>query len=339
MTTPNTSHNYRAIKVIKHLLRILLLAGFVLGIGIWATGAVLKSNLRKQNPAPGPMILVDGHRMHINCTGEGSPAVILEAGLDDFSIFWSHVQPDVAKMTRVCSYDRAGLGWSEAVLTPHTGGTMVRELHSLLVNSNVEGPYIMVGHSFGGALVQLYAHLFPQDVAGVVLVDAAPDDLFVRVPFWRDAIAQKVRLYRALVPRSSFGLLVFTPGNIPNRGMTEDVLVQYRALAVSTEYFRMGVEENKMFENNLAELRASNISLGSRPLIVISRGYWDPMPGFSDLDNQLAWQRWQEMQVDLLILSSNSRQIIAIESEHPIQLQQPELVTEAILELVEANRK
>ncbi len=303
---------------------------------MWGTGAVLKFNLLKQYPPPGQMVDVNGYKMHLHCLGEGSPTVILEAGLDDFSIFWSQVQPKVAESTRVCSYDRAGLGWSELSPNPRTSKTMVMELHSLLVNSSIDPPYVMVGHSFGGALARLYAHHYPNEVAGMVLVDAAPDALFVRIPRWGHAIAGKLGLYRTLASLSSFGLLAFTPENIPNRGMPEDVLAQYRAVAVSTEYFRTGVAENEAFEMNLAEVRAANVSLRDMPLRVISRGYWDPMPGFSETDNQFAWRIWQEMQFELLSLSSRSKQIIADKSEHSIQLQQPELVTQSIREVFES---
>lgn len=147
---------------------------------------------------------------------------------------------------------------------------------------------------------------------------------------------RKVGLYRALAPLSSFGLLALAPGSIPNRGMPEDVLAQYRAIAVSTSYFQTGVAENETFESNLAEVRNANISLRDKPLMVVSRGYWDAMPGFSETENQQAWRTWQEMQAELLSLSSNSRQVVATESEHSIHLQQPELVIDAIRDILEA---
>lgn len=308
---------------------------FIPAVVSYGAGSLVSARLMEQNPAPGQMVNAGGSSMHIHCMGKGSPTVILAAGLDDFSIFWSLVQPETAQTTRVCSYDRAGLGWSEPSSSPRTSETMVDELHELLVNARVDPPYVLVGHSFGGALMRLYAHKHPNDIAGMVLVDAAPDDLFARVPSWRNAIEGKLGLYRTLAPLSSWGVLAFAPESIPNRGMSEDVLAQYRAIAVSTQYFQTGIAENKAFENNLAEIRAKNINLGATPLVVISRGYWEPMPGFSASENQQAWQAWQEMQVELLSLSSNSRQIIATESEHSIQLQQPELVIDAIQQLVD----
>lgn len=125
-------------------------------------------------------------------------------------------------------------------------------------------------------------------------------------------------------------------GQYPKPGMPEDVLAQYRAIAVSTSYFQTGVAENETFESNLAEVRNANISLRDKPLMVVSRGYWDAMPGFSETENQQAWRTWQEMQAELLSLSSNSRQVVATESEHSIHLQQPELVIDAIRDILEA---
>lgn len=319
--------------------KIFALLVLVLIVGVLGAGANAKSNLMKRYPAPGKLVDVGGYKMHLYCTGQGSPTLILVAGLDDFSVMWSPVQTEVARTMRVCSYDRAGLGWSEPGSAPRTSENMVKELHALLDTAKVESPYVLVGHSFGGALVRLYAHDYPNEVAGMVLVDAAPDDLFLRIPLWRNAIGGKLGLYRTLAPLSSFGLLAFAPESIPNRGMPEDVLAQYRAVAVSTGYFQTGVVENEAFENNLTEIRAANVNLGDMPLSVISRGYWDPMPGFSDTENQQAWQLWQEMQTDLLSLSSNGRQITATESEHNIHLQQPQLVIDAIIDLMEVAWK
>jgi pimeloyl-ACP methyl ester carboxylesterase len=318
-----------------------LIVVFLLGTGTRIAGASAKKRLMEHYPIPGQMVDAGGFKMHMYCTGKGSPTVILISGLDDFSITWSLVQPDIAKTTRVCSYDRAGLGWSEASPNPRTSGNMVRELHTLLVNAKVEGPYVMVGHSFGGALVQLYAHNYPDEVVGMVLVDSAATNLFIRIPAWKKAIDQKIAFYHALDPLNSFGLLALVPGNIPNRGFPDEALAQYRAISAATKYYETSIAENEMFEKNLAEIQSAHITtLGNIPLVVLSRGYWDPMPGFTEVENQQAEKKWQELQADLTTLSSNGRQIIAKESEHSIQLQQPHLVIDAIQENIrEINKK
>ena len=322
----------------KRIVTGLLVLLLVFGALTCAAGGVAKSNLMRENPAPGQLVNVGGFKMHIHCTGEGSPTVILVSGLDDFSIAWSRVQPEIAKTTRVCSYDRAGLGWSEPVPGPRTSRTMVDELHMLLVNAGVEGPYVMVGHSFGGALAELYIHTYPDEILGLVLVDAAPTELFTRVPAWSKAIDQKLDFFHTLEPLSSFGLLALAPDNIPNRGFPDDALAQYRAISVATDYYQTCINENELFVSNLAEVGYADITFGNLPLIVLSRGRWDAMPGLSDVENAQARQAWNEMQVALLKLSTNSRQTIAEASEHFIQLDQPDLVIEAILELVKMNQ-
>src|SRR5215475_394970 len=130
-------------------------------------------------PPPGRLVDVGGWRLHLNCTGEArasQPTVILEAGLGDFSVEWSLVQPGVAKFARVCSYDRAGDGWSELGPHPRTLRQIVYELHTLLDKAGVKPPLVVVGHSYGGWLVRLYASTYPADVAGMVLVEAGADN-------------------------------------------------------------------------------------------------------------------------------------------------------------------
>ena len=138
-------------KLTKRITAGILVVVIVITTVTFITGIFAKAKLARDNPPPSRMVDMGGYKMHIHCTGEGSPTVLLAAGLDDFSIFWSQVQPEIAEHTRVCSYDRAGLGWSEASPDPRTSGNMVKELHTLLVNANVEPPYVLVGHSFGGA--------------------------------------------------------------------------------------------------------------------------------------------------------------------------------------------
>ena len=124
-------------------------------------------------PAPGRMIDVGGHRLHINCIGTGTPTVVIDAGWGDSSVAWSSwVQPAAARTTRVCTYDRAGMGYSEPGPLPRTAERFAQELHTLLTRAGEPGPYVLVGHSLGGALVRVYAHDYPAEVAGVVLIDS-----------------------------------------------------------------------------------------------------------------------------------------------------------------------
>jgi len=122
---------------------------------------------RRANPAPGKMVDVGGFRMHLYCVGQGSPTVILDSGLSDTWLVWYKVQPQVAQFTRVCSYDRAGLGWSDPSPRPRTSQVIAKELHALLKKANAAPPFVMVGHSMGGLAVRMYTSLYPSDVVGM----------------------------------------------------------------------------------------------------------------------------------------------------------------------------
>ncbi len=130
---------------------------------------------RRKYPRPGGLIDVGDHQLHLYCTGDGSPVVILEAPAGGFSAAWAWVQPEIAKTTRVCSYDRAGLGWSEAGDRPFDPGRVPDELHALLGAAGVPAPYVLVGHSLGAAFTRVFAGRFPGEVAALVLIDPADD--------------------------------------------------------------------------------------------------------------------------------------------------------------------
>jgi len=117
------------------------------------------------------MVDVGGYRLHLNCSGSGSPTVVIDTGWGDSSAGWGWVQPEVAKTTRICTYDRAGMGWSEASPQPRTAREFAKELHTLLANANEPGLFVLVGHSLAGYTMRVYAHDYPEEVAGLVLID------------------------------------------------------------------------------------------------------------------------------------------------------------------------
>jgi pimeloyl-ACP methyl ester carboxylesterase len=125
---------------------------------------------------PGKLVDVGGYRLHLNCTGKGGPTVVLIAGGGDFSFDWSLVQPDVSRFTRVCSYDRAGLAWSDPGPIPRTMRQEAYELHLLLKAARIKAPLVLVGHSIGGLIARVYAEQYPNEVAGIVLVDPTHED-------------------------------------------------------------------------------------------------------------------------------------------------------------------
>ncbi|MEO8393630.1 MAG: alpha/beta hydrolase, partial [Chloroflexota bacterium] len=149
---------------------VVLLLGLIL-VGTIYESVAEAADIQAYSPL-GQMVDVGGYRLHINCTGTGSPTVVIEAGLGGWSLTWNSVQEEVAKTTRVCTYDRAGMGYSEASPLPRTAEQFAYELHTLLERANVAGPYVLVGHSLGGLTVRIFVHEYPTEVAGVVLIES-----------------------------------------------------------------------------------------------------------------------------------------------------------------------
>src|SRR5580704_6584041 len=151
--------------------------------------AIGSSRDAQRFPPPGELVNAGGHRLHIYCMGEGTPAVVMDSGFPASSLSWTFVQPAVARFTHTCSYDRAGLGWSDAGPMPRSSRQIVEELRALLLNAGVEGPFVLVGHSFGTFTVRLFASTYPGDVVGLVLVDPIHPSAWLQMT---DASAKKL---------------------------------------------------------------------------------------------------------------------------------------------------
>lgn len=335
---PAPNHPYR----VGQRLRSILIGGLALLLALtgltWIAGAWAKAHLAQQTPPPGQLIDVGGYKLHLHCRGQGQPTVLLEAGLNDFSVQWALVQPAVAQFTQVCTYDRAGLGWSEPSPHPRTSAKMVDELHMMLTNAGITGPYVLVGHSFGGINMRLFARQYPDSVVGLVLVDSAHEAQGARIPALRTATAQLIQQFRLLSRLNWFGLLALAPSQIPNRGLPADALAQYRARLATAGYFDAAIAESETFYTNSNDASAVKLAdLSDLPLIVLSRGEGAPLPGLTAAENEAYEQSWRILQAELAALSSNSQQWIAQQSGHDIQLQQPDLVITAIRQLVQGR--
>lgn len=174
-------------------------------------------------PAPGQLIEVDTGagtcRLHLHQQGSGTPAVVLESGIAGTSLGWSLVQPKIAEFAQVCSYDRAGLGWSDHCLAPRTVPQMVSELATLLERARVVPPFVLVGHSFGGLLIRAYAHLRPQEVAGLVFVDPVSLETWSNCPpHQQQRLAQGIRLSRRGAFLARLGIVQFALWTLASGG-------------------------------------------------------------------------------------------------------------------------
>jgi pimeloyl-ACP methyl ester carboxylesterase len=279
------------------ILRLLQLAALV--------GVVSCSRAPASRPgaAPGSFtegaVQAGGVSLHVKCLGQGAPTVIFDSGLGNDGSIWNDVQQAVSRTNRACVYDRAGLGASGPAPRPHTSRQMVRELHAVLEEVNLDGPHVLVGHSLGGLNMRLYAAEY--GAAGLVLVDSASEDQDAR--------------YWSLLPA-------------PLRTAFEERL---REIPEGLDF--------DAFRESLAQVRSSKRSLGNVPVMILTQGKADPPPpGVSpELAAEMA-RVWGEMQADLRRLSTASTQIVVPESGHFIQREAPDVVISAIRRVLEATR-
>ena len=315
---------------------------------VWIFGARAKVALAAKYPAPGKLVDVGGHRLHINCQGQGGPTVVMESGNGDFSLSWARVQGEVARFTRVCTYDRAGLGWSDRSPQPRTAHNLVADLRALLERSGVEPPYVLVGHSLGGVLIRLYAHEYPDQVVGMVLVDAAHEEEFLRAPEAVKRLQPKsvkmmngvLRLMQAMIATGLFALI---PRLYPRQALSmvpPEARETYRGLLSSDAKSVATIrEEYATYEDHFAAVSAAHItSLGDIPLIVLSHGQLEQIPGLSAEVSREFNETFQQMQDELTAQSARGKRIIAEKSGHYIHIDQPELVIDSIREVVDMAR-
>lgn len=275
---------------------------------------------------PGQIVDVDGHNIHLNCTGDGSPTVVLESGLGGGSLDWSLVQPQVAKFARVCSYDRAGIVWSSASGGRRDAVQITNELHKLLDAAHIAPPYVMAGHSIGGAYVQLFAARYPDEVVGVVLVDSSHRDQLATVAGIPSFVPY---LFKAAAPVGVARIVNEVMEAPP--GLTSEATAERAGLYSHTHTVFAIADEMAAIPESLAELRDSPMKLGAKPLIVLSRGLSD---GASP-ETEVAWRA---LQTELAKCSLNGSQVIAQKSGHYIQFSEPDLVVEAIRQASQAAR-
>jgi pimeloyl-ACP methyl ester carboxylesterase len=300
---------------------------------------------------PGRLIDVGGFRLHLNCSGQGNPTVILESALGGSSLSWSLVQPPVARFGHVCSYDRAGFGWSDAGPLPRTASRIAEELRTLLDRGSVAPPFVLVGHSFGGLVMCIFARRYRRDVSGLVLVDPAhPEDWINPAPKEQIKIDRGIRLCRYGMSAARLGVARIVGGfasigalgvarglvKVVSRGglsrEDEGILAPIWRLPLAARrplrrfwtlprfYEALGSQIEFISESAREALAASADGYGDLPLVTLS----STDPG----DYRI---RQQE---ELARLSTRGRHIVASNSGHWIPLDQPEVVIGAIRDVL-----
>ena len=291
---------------------------------------------------------VGGRRMNIYCAGTGSPAVILDAGLGDTTAVWSRVQGPIARHTRVCSYDRAGMGFSDPTTSARDAGAIVRDLHALLRRAGIAPPYVLVGHSLAGLYTRLYADRYPRDVAGLVLIDPVTEDdhaLYAKTgvrPQLPDAL-QKCATNVADCPLGTTAKIKASliaagcPQAAPAGCAVSEVIAE--------EHGRQSFWKDELLEvlaepTSAAHVRSEQRPYGSLPLIVLSAGHPDTDPGpITPAQQREIWIAQGQVYRRIAALSSRGVHLAVDGAGHAIQIERPSAVISAINGVVDQARQ
>ena len=298
-------------------------------VGVLLAGYIIEPRAEAADaeayPPPGELVDVGGYRLHINCTGSGSPTVVIDAGWGDWSTAWGLVQSEVAQTTRVCTYDRAGTGWSDAGPLPRNATQFAKEMYTLLQAAHIQAPYVLAGHSLGGLPVRVFAGTYPSEVAGVVLIDSMTPQQFTQAP--TEVQSQPNPQARplslpAMLARVGIVRLLARPLDLVPSGSPDEKAAYSRV--VRTQNVQAYIDEGEGMPAAGAEAGAVK-SFGDLPLIVLTAK-------LNKLPN------WQERQTELLKLSSNSVQLFA-GSDHNIHFEAPDAAVAAINQMVAQVRQ
>jgi pimeloyl-ACP methyl ester carboxylesterase len=308
---------------------------------------------------PGRLVDIGGYRLHLDCTGKGSPTVVLAAGAGDFSVDWALVQPSVSKITRVCSYDRAGEAWSDAGPIPRTMRQEAFELNLAMKNLGEKGPYLLVGHSIAGLTMRIFAQMFPAQTAGMVLVDATRENAVLNI---RGKLT-RVRLASAHRPIPEPQTMKTSPPILAteqDRRQFDDFQKQFGRPRVSAPYNQLPADLQQVdlwarsqpprlhdpgdysaeeMEAVYADFQKSPNLLGSKPLFVLIGGRVDGPPR-GMLPHQ--WHRLMDEKLEqkrqFARLSQNTQVEVVETAGHHIQLDDPQKVIDAIRDTWDSAR-
>lgn len=301
----------------------------------------------KKYPPPGELYDVGEYRLHLYCAGAGSPAVILEAGASSPGMVWYLVQEEVAKFTRVCSYDRAGFGWSDPASKPLSAEEVAADLHKLLEAADVPAPYVLVGHSVGGVYARAFAQKYSLEVVGMVLVDSSHESQNLRFPPEYMKLSEQqnstMKLFQLIAPFGALRATKVWSLLLPDVPLPVDVGMAIWATMYRTSYCQ-AINEEMAAIGEMFSQEEGPASLGDLPLIVLTandsvRKLPENVINAIGRDTfEKLVQVSQELQQELASLSTQGKQVIVMDSGHYIQWDQPGAVIDAIWEVVEQVR-
>jgi pimeloyl-ACP methyl ester carboxylesterase len=258
----------------RRTLTVLALGLLALGLAGAAYQGIATALDSRRYPPPGRMVDVGGYRLHIYCTGQGAPTVILDALFPGTVSNWAWIQPEIARTTRVCAYDRAGLGWSDGGPAPRDAHHHARELHTLLAAAQIRGPYVLVGHSLGGLSVRMFADQYPQQVAGMALIEASDPDAWKRLGKPEGVgVRHSMLTVAPLLGRLGLFRLGLVPSYSPDPDLPERQRLELQAFFDSVTSLETIRDVDSSFSEALDQVRQTH-GIGAKPLVVVlgSRG-------------------------------------------------------------------
>jgi pimeloyl-ACP methyl ester carboxylesterase len=343
----------RGVKITMKWIKRIFLGGIIFlatlaAVG-WSSQAFFSRYEAGKHSLLGHLVDVGGYKLHLHCSGSGTPTVVLDTGLGLPAASFAPIQRELAKTTRVCSYDRAGYGFSEPGPLPRTGRQVALELHALLNNAHEEGPFILIGHSLGGLHVRFYQSIFPREVAGLILLDAGTEEV-LNSPVLEIFSAQFAPM------ESDLGLLIgriiislgiprlvslFAPDKMKSNAFSPEEKQAIRALTVSTKNLNAALNEGHVIKQIFLDAKNSCGHIENTPLVVIAAGKIEGLELLvSSKEKADALKiEWLSLQRNLARLSNNSKFLIAEHSGHKIHLEQPNIVVETAERMIQELRK
>lgn len=321
---------------IRSWLRRVALAGaaglVLLAVAGAAWQAIATRRIERQHPPPGRLVDVGGHRLHVHVRGAGSPTVVIDAGLSGASFDWETVAGGIASFAQVCTYDRAGYGWSDSGPRPRTSQRVVEELRVLLRKAGLEPPYLLLGHSWGGLNLRLYASLHPDEVAGLILVDALNTDFY---PV-DSRPGQVPALYTVLNQTAFLGpQRLVTPG-IVREPVDDPSAREFRLAMLNRTKSTRAIYGELTGQANWLEVRAALRHLGDLPVTVMTT---QPDPAWTPNGTWVGSPDWLKTQYALTNISRRSRFVVADTTKHEIQFHRPDQIVAAVREMLTTLRE
>jgi len=296
--------------------------------------AVAGYRYRAQHQALGSLYVVDGYKMHLYCTGQGSPTIVLDAGLGNDSLIWANVQPELSKTTRACSYDRAGFGWSDPQPGPRDAEHIADELHRLLRQAAITGPVVLMGHSIAGLYIRAYAARYPDSLSGLVFVDSSTPLQEERLPVdpedanWRVELVEFWWLNVLGIPRLM--------GQCTREAGFSEAVGKMIAEEQCRPSFWKAVEREAEEGTQSGKETINTGPFDSLPLLIFSE---DTRHSSGSTSTEIQFAKiFNEMQESLKGLSTRSIRIIASDSSHYIQIDRPDVLNRNVASLIHQIR-